>query len=219
MAVGSKAASGSLKFQITSIWSFAHASGKISPQMKETGGGEPFIPVLIGSSCWFSAISMMLWPERWEGDGILLVASSRVWSRGVKNKRSPWVPSISLTQTPWFGAYYFKTIRTSLWGGLGALWLGLAKKWPQLAQVRNYQWHKWSKEIHDVSSVMVLRTIMTMRVDKNVMVIVFGVLKLVHMFSFEDWLAWLLFLSAFIYFFWKPAAWVHADEWFLSLAG
>ena len=86
-------------------------------------------------------------------------------------------------------------------GGPGALWLGLAKKWPQLAQVRNYQWHKWSKEIHDVSSVMVLRTIRTMRVDKNIMVIVFGVLKLVHMFSFEDWLAWLLFLSAFISFF------------------
>lgn len=31
-----------------------------------------------------------------------------------KNKRSPWAPSISLTQTPWFGAYHFKTIRTSL---------------------------------------------------------------------------------------------------------
>lgn len=71
------------------------------------------IPVLIGSSCWFSAISMMLWPERWEGDGILLVASSRVWSRS-ENKRSPWVPSISLTQTPMVWAYYFKTIRTSL---------------------------------------------------------------------------------------------------------
>ena len=120
MAVGSKAASGSLKFQITSIWSFAHASGKISPQMKETGGGEPFIPVLIGSSCWFSAISMMLWPERWEGGGLLLVASSRVRSRGVKSKRSPWVLSISLTQTPWFGAYHIKTVRTS-----GGAWCSL----------------------------------------------------------------------------------------------
>ena len=52
---------------------------------------------------------------------------------------------------------------------------------------------------------MVLRAL-TIRVDKNVMVIVFGVLKLVHIFSFEDWLAWLLLLSAFISFFWKPAA-------------
>lgn len=41
MAVRSKAASGSLQFQITSIWSFAPASGKVSPQMKETGEANP----------------------------------------------------------------------------------------------------------------------------------------------------------------------------------
>ena len=33
------------------------------------------------------------------------------------------------------------------------------------------------------------------------MVIIFGVLKLVHIFSFEDWLAFLLFIQCLYFFF------------------
>ena len=46
-----------------------------------------------------------------------------------------------------------------------------------------------------------LELLLTVRVDNNAMVIIFGVLKLVHIFSFEDWLAWLLFIQCLYFFF------------------
>lgn len=43
--------------------------------------------------------------------------------------------------------------------------------------------------------------LLTIVVDKNEMEFAFGVLKLVHICSFVDWLAWLLCLQSLYFFF------------------
>lgn len=73
MAVGSKTASGSLKFQITSVWSSACASGKISPQMKETVEANPlFLGCLAVAAERCTVFCDAGWPENWKGYELLL---------------------------------------------------------------------------------------------------------------------------------------------------
>lgn len=110
MAVGSKAASGSLKFQITSIWSFACASGKISPQMKETGEANPlFLGCLAVAAEGRPAFCDAGWPENRKGNGLLL--SQLLECDG----GSLWFSSISSPQCTWTEAASLWVTRASIW--------------------------------------------------------------------------------------------------------
>lgn len=86
----SRAESCSLKSQIKSIWSFAWASGKIVPQMKET---EEVSPLFLGWLCssWWMACGFLLHEVSWQrqGDWLLLIQVSRLQSWGM-NERAAW---------------------------------------------------------------------------------------------------------------------------------
>lgn len=60
--------------------------------------------------------------------------------------------------------------------------------------------------------------LLTIVVDKNEMEVAFGVLKLVHICSFVDWLAWLLFLQS-LYFFFLEASGVSSSRWMVLNPG
>lgn len=119
----SRAASGSLKFQMKSICSLPGASGKISPPMKKTGEVSPLFLGCWVVHCFLSG--QVVWGPQGRGDAS--DRSSEVQSQGPENHSSPyWIARISSTQSMWSEASGPTMVRLQL--RVHCSWFGLARK-------------------------------------------------------------------------------------------